>query len=124
MIEPSSDDYNPIPLTDEASLQSVELATQTEWTDYEFLTSDSSHDKDVQTNCLAQCEFGTQTMPLLSDSWSESYLHSNDITDIFDTETIDFGTQTMLTPPLTLTSHEELGIQTYNFTKDQSSQTQ
>ena len=114
-------------ITDESS----SLGTQTDITGYEFLSPTvlgMSHDlscdkmtKDVQTNSLALSEFGTQT-PLLSDSWSQSFLHSrNDITDLFDTETIDFGTQTL--DDINVITSQELGIQTHNFTRDQGSQT-
>ena len=118
-------ELEPSPSQDE-TLQSVELATQTELTGFEFLTpahDDSLHllqDKDAQTNPLALCEFGTQTMPLLSDPWPHPF--RGDISDLFDTETMDFGTQTLDTTGLTpYSSQEDL---TYNFTtKDQSSQT-
>ena len=117
---------------DEDTSNSVELATQTELTGYEFLTShspetDTSVTKEPNSNPL--CEFGTQTMPLLSDSWPRPLINTptrGDIPDLFDTETIDFGTQTLQNNSSVFNpyaTHEDFAIQTYNFTKEQGSQT-
>lgn len=102
---------------------SVELATQTD--DYisqceQYLTTTQSStllqdNKITQTHSLAQCEFGTQTMPFLSDySWPKLHPYTNDIDEIL--ETIDFGTQTTEDNRIVFDA-------TLDHHKDQSSQT-